>query len=228
MRHPAPAGPTLTAPGNGADAPRAHPDGDGHTGTHMTNPHAPHPAPPDGGLLPYDLVYGIAADPHWKTAGSTQAGGAPELHERRATRVEADTSYNLVVHDLAADYEARQRSYAAAHGDPSQAETLSRTELAAYAAGLTEDSPELRAAYERQQLLDGLNAASTIGDAIPALARISCPACWCWSALVPVPRAGGGWQATCQIDGCLDRDGNQSTFSLEEVVDHHLSDPLAA
>lgn len=188
----------------------------------------PGPASASGTLLAHDLAYGILDDLHWVTAGSTAPGGPAVLPERRATQAHAPVPVNLDIHVLAAEHEAHVRHVAALHGDPDKAARLSRTEVAAYAAGLTEDSPEARAAYERTQLLDALEAACTIHDAIPALARISCPACWCWSALIPVPAAGGGWRAVCQIDGCVDPSGGQSRFTLEQVVDHHLADPWAA
>ncbi|MDX3125331.1 hypothetical protein [Streptomyces scabiei] len=167
------------------------------------------------------LAYAIADDDHWSTAGATRVAGALALPERRATRTNAGTPYNLSVYDLALDHDQALAEFAKRHGRDLAIPT-GRTALADYAASLAESNEAARVDYEQLRLTHDLRAALTIGDAEGLLGKLECPGCLCWS-LVGTRNLAGGWAATCRVQRCATEPGQPRVFTLAAVVRHHLA-----
>jgi hypothetical protein len=167
------------------------------------------------------LIYGIAADPHWASAGATRIAGALALPERRATRTSAGTPYNLSVYDLALDLDRALEEFAHRHGVDTEI-PAGRTAVAAYAASLAERDDATRVEYAELRLTHDLRAALTIGDADDLLGKLACPACLCWS-LVGVPTPSAGWAATCRMLRCAVEPDVPRVFTLAEVARHHIA-----
>lgn len=184
-----------------------------HGGRHMSNPQRAQQRTA--------LAYGIAADPHWAAAGSTRLAGAPELPDRRATRAEAGTPYNLTVYDLALAHDQALEDFARRHGLSAEI-PAGRTALADYAARLAERSAQARTDYEQLRLVHDLQAALTIGDAGGLLSRMVCPSCLCWS-LVGTRTPSGAWAAACRVRRCGPEPGTPRVHSLAQVVRYHLN-----
>jgi hypothetical protein len=167
------------------------------------------------------LIYGIAADPHWSSAGATRIAGALELPERRATRTSAGTPYNLNVYDLALDLDRALEEFAHRHGVEVEIPT-GRTAVAAYAARIAENDGAARVDYDQLRLIHDLRAALTIGDADDLLGKLACPACLCWS-LVGVPNTATGWATACRMLRCAVEPDVPRVFTLAEVARHHIA-----
>jgi len=174
------------------------------------------------------LAYGIAADPHWATAGATRIAGALALPERRATRTNAGTPYNLSVYDLALEHDRALEDFARRHGHPLEI-PAGRTALADYAANLADTNDAARIDYAQLRLIHDLRAALTIGDADDLMGKLACPGCLCWS-LVGTRTPSGAWGATCRMLRCATAPGEPRVFTLAQVALHHInhSDDAAA
>ncbi|RPE39821.1 hypothetical protein EDD90_2839 [Streptomyces sp. Ag109_O5-1] len=172
------------------------------------------------------LAYQIAADAHWSTAGTTHQGGALALPERRATRANAGTPYNLSVYDLVLDHEHALEDFARRYGREVEI-PVGRTALADYAATLAENDDAARIDYDQLRLVHDLRAALTIGDADDLLGKLECPACLCWS-LVGTRSPQGAWVAACRVLRCAITPGEPHVFTLWQVARHNVKAGVAA
>jgi hypothetical protein len=184
-----------------------------------------------------DLAYRAASDRYWIASGSTSLD-LGEMSHRRATRTSAGQPLNVTVYDLALDHDSTLEDFVRAHGRPEDIPT-GRTALAAYAAALATERPEVAADYEVRQLASSLGVAFTLGDSDDALGGVACPKCLCWM-LVP-HRAQGRWWAECKNQRCAhdpdplyDREGTvpptptvPRLWSLQRIAAHYLSDRYA-
>lgn len=175
----------------------------------------------------YDLAYKVAADPHWATARSTQAG-ALALPDRRATRTSASSPYNLSVYDLALEHDQTLEEFARRYSGHDVAIPTGRTALAALAADLAATSREARADYDELQLVGNLAAALEIGDAAELLGELTCPGCLCWASLVGTRTPARGHALACRVPRCSTEPGIPRVWTLRQVARHHVRGGLAA
>ena len=169
----------------------------------------------------YGILAAMAADPHWSQASSTRGNG-PELPDRRTTRTDTGSPYNLAVYDAARTHEQAVAALVERHRAAGPGPV--RMNVYEAAAEIAARSDKAAADFAVVEAEGYLMARILAGDGIAAIAAVSCPACACWG-LIPVRIPAAGWGARCSnVRYCTGSSPTLSprTWTLHDVAEHQV------